>query len=215
MNISSQGPQLHLNSGVGGNGNIRSPNGDRTRLNAEGYQLLRIPTAGNTQQRNRGYDQGANGVDSLNGDLQDFAATNTIFSNFIYFNQRLYVGVGQSPIYAYAFNPGTANTAGFFDTTPAMSTTATFPGRYSFSPQPVISANGSGNAVLWAIDFSGANDILYAFDANALSNQLYASSTNSSDQGPPSVKFSVPVVANGRVYVAGQGLVAVYGLLAK
>jgi len=161
------------------------------------------------------YDSGSNGPDSLNGDLQDFAASNTIFSNFIYFNQRLYVGVGQSPIYAYAFNPGTANTAGFFDTTPAMSTTATFPGRYSFSPQPVISANGSGNAVLWAIDFSGANDILYAFDANALSNQLYASSTNSSDQGPPSVKFSVPVVANGRVYVAGQGLVAVYGLLAK
>jgi outer membrane protein assembly factor BamB len=84
--------------------------------------------------------------------------------------------------------------------------------------QPVFSASGpdagATNAIAWGLDISGSNGVLYAFNANSLSTQLYSSSTNNSrDQAPPSVKFTLPVVANGRVYVAGQGVVAAYGLL--
>jgi hypothetical protein len=164
-----------------------------------------------------GYDEGTNGVDSLNNDLADFNAGGSLFTNFGYFNGRLYIGPDGQPLGAYNFTPGTATTAGSLPTTPSMTTTHSFCNCGSGGgAQPVFSANGpdstATNAIVWAIDNSGSNDVLYAFNANSLSTQLYTSSANSADQGPPSVKFTMPVVANGHVYVAGNGAVAVYGI---
>jgi outer membrane protein assembly factor BamB len=100
-----------------------------------------------------------------------------------------------------------------------MTTSHTFAnGGSAGGVQPIFSANGpdatATNAIAWALDVTGGNDVLYAFNANTLA-QLYTSSANSSDQGPLSIKFTLPIVANGRVYVAGQGLVVAYGLLTK
>jgi hypothetical protein len=166
-----------------------------------------------------GYDQGSNGVDGLNADLEDFAAGGSLFASFGYFNGRLYIGANNSPLAAYDYAPGSATTAGSLPTTPSMSTTHSFCNCGSGGGvQPVFSASGpdasATNAIAWGLDISGSNGVLYAFNANSLSTQLYSSSTNNSrDQAPPSVKFTLPVVANGRVYVAGQGVVAAYGLL--
>jgi hypothetical protein len=90
---------------------------------------------------------------------------------------------------------------------------------------PVISWNGSttgtSNAILWLIDTSGAlatpntAAILRAYDPNNLSNEIYNSSAAASlrDQAGPAVKFTVPTVANGKVYVGTQTELDVYGLL--
>src|ERR1700686_1442131 len=81
---------------------------------------------------------------------------------------------------------------------------------------PVISWNGTDNnsAILWLIDTSGAQTwptasgpaILRAYDPNNLSNEIYSSPTDptSPNTAGPAVKFTVPTVANGKVYVGTQ-----------
>jgi hypothetical protein len=88
---------------------------------------------------------------------------------------------------------------------------------------PVISWNASSNqvssAILWLIDSSGALSntpaILRAFDPSDVSNEIYnsAMAASSRDQAGPAVKFTVPTVANGKVYVGTQTELDVYGLL--
>jgi hypothetical protein len=161
-----------------------------------------------------GYDTGTNGPDSLNGDLQDFATASHIFTSFGYFNSRLYVGVDGHPLAAYNFTPGTSSTAGSLATTPSMQTGVSFNGGSETGAQLSISANGTQNAIVWAMYLGTSTVQLFAFDANNLSTELYASTQNNTrDLGPAPVKFTAPVIANGKVYVGGQGQVAVYGLL--
>jgi hypothetical protein len=85
----------------------------------------------------------------------------------------------------------------------------------------VISSNGTNNAILWLIDSSGAHAtsntpaILRAYDPNNLSNEIYNSTmaAASRDTAGLAVKFTVPTVANGKVYVGTQTELDVYGLL--
>ena len=178
------------------------------------YLLAAIDKTGRMYLLNR-YSLGnfETGMNSANGDLEDFAYSDHALTNFAFFNNRLYTGPSGVPLAAFDFTPGTATTAGYLAETPAMTSTMTFSNGYATGGiQPMISANGSSNAIVWGLDVSG--QVLYAFDANNLATQLYASSTNSTrDAVAPTVKFTVPVVANGHVYLAGQGAVAVYGLL--
>ncbi|MGH7924892.1 MAG: choice-of-anchor D domain-containing protein, partial [Candidatus Binatus sp.] len=81
---------------------------------------------------------------------------------------------------------------------------------------PVISANGTTGGVLWAINNarwqSNGPATLIAFDATNL-QMLYTSDQHSSDNPGPAVKFTVPTVANGSVYVGTQTQLAAFGLL--
>ena len=83
---------------------------------------------------------------------------------------------------------------------------------------PVISANGTAAGILWAIRSDGYNSnspsILYAYDATNVAAVLYTSAQNAArDSAGKAVKFAVPVVTNGKVYVGTQGEVDVYGSL--
>lgn len=180
------------------------------------HLLMTADKTGRVYLLNR-YDLGGfdTGPQMTNGDLQDFVPGGSIFTNLGYFNDRVYIGAADAPLYAFDYTPGTLTTAGFLSTTPSMSTAISFSNSCSTcGTQPMFSANSTANAIAWSLDLSQSNAVLYAFDANNLATQLYSSSSNASrDQGPAPVKFTVPVIANGRVYVAGQNSVAAYGLL--
>jgi hypothetical protein len=96
------------------------------------------------------------------------------------------------------------------------------PMRLTIGATPSISANGNTSGILWAIarqDLLSAKPgskpaILYAFDATNVAKQLYSSTVNPTrDKAGAGVKFVVPTIANGKVYVGTQTEVDVYGLL--
>jgi hypothetical protein len=100
------------------------------------------------------------------------------------------------------------------------------PGARSNSPKfenpgatPSVSADGTRNAIVWAIATKTWNGserpaILYAFDANKIDEPIYTSEQNSArDRAALATRFVVPMVAKGRVYFAARGEVEVYGLL--
>jgi hypothetical protein len=77
---------------------------------------------------------------------------------------------------------------------------------------PSVSANGTANAIVWAIENSGA--ILFAYDATNLTTEFYDSNQAANNRDHFSGnKFITPLVANGRVYVGTPNSVAVFGLL--
>jgi hypothetical protein len=86
---------------------------------------------------------------------------------------------------------------------------------------PVISSNGTTNGILWAVRSDGyrtnAPAILYAYNAqNVGAAPYYVSTENAArDSAGRAVKFVVPVITNGKVYVGAQKEVDVYGLLAS
>jgi len=76
-----------------------------------------------------------------------------------------------------------------------------------------ISANGSSNGIIWAIE-AGTVNTLHAYDATDVSKELYNSNqAGSRDQFGAAGKFTVPTVINGKVYVAGKTELAAFGLL--
>ena len=87
------------------------------------------------------------------------------------------------------------------------------------APTPTVSANGSTNGIVWAVftnkNATGGAAILRAYDAANVSRQLFDSSTKSANTAGPAVKFVVPTVADGRVYLylGTQSELDVYGIL--
>jgi hypothetical protein len=85
---------------------------------------------------------------------------------------------------------------------------------------PAVSADGNRNGIVWLIetkawnDFSNRNAVLHAYDAKDVRHELYNSEENSSrDRVGAALRFTVPTVVNGRVYVEAKGRVDVYGIL--
>jgi hypothetical protein len=83
--------------------------------------------------------------------------------------------------------------------------------------QAAISANGTDNAILWAIEYvAGDKGELRAYDATNVSKELYTSSqAGGRDSFGHASKFSVPTVVNGKVYVGGQTELAIFGNLSQ
>ncbi len=76
-----------------------------------------------------------------------------------------------------------------------------------------VSANGTSNGIVWITDPNPAGAVLYAYDATDLTNELYDSSMNPADQLDAGVKFSVPTIADGQVFVGTADTLSVFGLL--
>jgi hypothetical protein len=79
---------------------------------------------------------------------------------------------------------------------------------------PSVSANANRNGIVWEIQWANPA-VLIASDAKDLSKPLYTSSQPGNNRDVPGngVKFAVPTVANGKVYVGSQDRVSVYGLI--
>ncbi|MFY9529839.1 MAG: chitobiase/beta-hexosaminidase C-terminal domain-containing protein [Candidatus Acidiferrales bacterium] len=97
-------------------------------------------------------------------------------------------------------------------------------GSYGFpGATPSISANGTSNGIVWSIDSSQYGSpgpgpgpaVLHAHDATNVSRELWNSTQGASnrDRAGNAVKFSVPRIANGKVFIGTSTEVDVYGLL--
>jgi hypothetical protein len=151
-----------------------------------------------------------------NQTVQNWSLGNMIASSGTFWQNTFYIGAANSPLQAFAFN----TTTDTFNTAPTSQSNASiaFPGL-----TPVVSADGTANGIIWAVDSSksGTNGaasgpaVLYAFDPNNVGNELWDSSqaAGNRDQAANAVKFVVPTVANGKVYVGAVNALTVYGLL--
>jgi hypothetical protein len=77
-----------------------------------------------------------------------------------------------------------------------------------------ISANGTSNGIVWALDWGAGT--LFAYDATNLTMELYDSNqaANSRDHfSAVGGHFITPMVVNGRVYIGTKTSVAAFGLL--
>ena len=79
---------------------------------------------------------------------------------------------------------------------------------------PAVSANGSSDGIVWAVQNSNPAT-LHAFAAGNLATELYNSNqaANGRDNFGAGNKFMTPSIANGKVYVGTPTGVAVFGLL--
>jgi len=134
-------------------------------------------------------------------------STPHFFGSPAFFNDRLYVqGVGEY-LKAYAFTNGQLNM------TPASQATELCGFRGAI---PSISANGANNGLVWQLTpTTVANPSFRAYNAENLSQKLYDSYL-STQAGLPDrlnfVKFLVPTIANGKVYLGQVDSLAVFGL---
>jgi hypothetical protein len=145
-------------------------------------------------------------------------ASTGIWGSPAFWNNTVYWGGGNDGgtadyVKAWSFN---ANGSGLLSTSPVSQTSQVF----SFSTAaPVISANGTSNGILWILDnssyLSTCCQVLYAFNASNLGTMLYNSNQAAGSRDVPggAVKFTAPVVANGKIYVGSQGKVSAFGIL--
>jgi hypothetical protein len=161
--------------------------------------------------------------------LQAFQAGPAAFGTPAFWRNALYFAGSGSPVRRFVFNTSTS----LFNTVASsVSKNAfRFPGA-----TPSISSNGDSNGIVWALDtsmYGYSNDsvsgcsvvpvpascwgpaVLHAYDATNLTLELWNSNqaSNSRDLAGNAVKFTVPTVANGRVYISTSSEIDVYGLL--
>lgn len=132
-----------------------------------------------------------------------------LFSVPTYWNNNVYLGAVSDTLKAFTLNGGLLSS----QPTSQSSASFTFPGASTS-----VSANGNQSGIVWAIQsdqyLNHGDDILYAFDATNLANELYSTLQNPNRDDPGgAVKFQIPVVANGKVYVGALQQVSVYGIL--
>ena len=142
------------------------------------------------------------------------AVTHGIWGSPTYWNGNVYFGAGDGNNPAMRSDPMRVFS---FDSTATLSTSPTsvttekfaFPG-----PTPPVSASGTTNGIAWALEdllyctessIGCGSAILHAYDATNLATEFWNSSQNAADAAGNAVKFTVPTIVNGKVYVGTRG----------
>lgn len=137
----------------------------------------------------------------------DGALGGDVRSSPAYFNGNLYYGANGASLRAFSVTGAKVSTTA----TSKSAGTFGYPGT-----SPVVSANGTSNAIVWAHEnaASGAA-VLHAYDASNLATELYNSTqaTGSRDSFGSGNKFITPTVAGGKVFVGTTNSVAIFGPL--
>lgn len=163
-----------------------------------------------------GYNASGNNVVAQVGALPGLWGTPSFWNNNIYFwgyNDALRQ-------YSLTFNNGQPQlmlTATSHDNEYSPENTNHFLGSTSS-----ISSNGSSNGIVWTDDWRSGGQtslltqVLYAHDAANVSTTLWSSAQNADrDSAGPAQKWAVPTVADGKVFLAANDQLNVYGLLTQ
>jgi hypothetical protein len=145
-------------------------------------------------------------IENISGQLLSVFSAPAYWNNYVYFGSAGPDGGAPENLKAFSLTNGLLSW-------PAISESPT---QYSWpGPTPAVSANGTNDAILWALETTpSVPAVLHAYDATNLAHELYNSNQNPVRDDPGSaVKFAVPTVVNGKVYVGAVQQVSAYGLL--
>jgi uncharacterized repeat protein (TIGR03806 family) len=127
------------------------------------------------------------------------------WSSPAYFNHMIYYHGSGDVLKAFAI------TNAFITSASSSGTSYGYPGA-----TPTVSANGTQNGIVWDLqtDAYGSSGpaVLHAYPATNVAVELYNSSQNLARDNPGgAVKYTLPVVVNGKVYVGAQYTLSVFG----
>jgi len=138
---------------------------------------------------------------------QELKFPNGIFSTGAFWNSTLFLTPVSESLQAFSLSSSTAKL------TPAANATSTtfkWPG----ATPSISSMPDNSNGIVWALDNSNyctaqspgcGPAILHAYNASNLSAEYWNSTQAIGNTGGNAVKFTVPTVANGKVYVGTRG----------
>jgi outer membrane protein assembly factor BamB len=120
-----------------------------------------------------------------------------------YFNGSIYCTGVNATLKRFAFDFSNPSKP-LLNPTPAGQTAQVFqyPGL-----TPSISSNGTQDAIVWGYEYNSTRAVLHAYDPSTLT-ELY----NSGSLLGGGVKFAVPTIANGRVYLGTANSLVAFGL---
>jgi hypothetical protein len=146
-------------------------------------------------------------VDSTGTNYANIASYE-IFGTPAYFNGAAYLGVTPTSTSA----PGGVREFDYTSILSAQTDTSNYQVEGTYGTTPFISANGTSDGIVWYVNQGNplqnsskatpTSASLVAYDASNYPTQLYSSTTNSGDTPGYGIKFSSPVVANGKVYIS-------------
>jgi hypothetical protein len=140
--------------------------------------------------------------------LQRIYSGGNLYATGAFWNNNFYIAAVGKPLSTYTLTTSTApfSTSG----TPASSTSY----REGGGTPSVSSAGSAANGIVWALDNANyctnqspgcGPTVLHAYVATNLATELWNSGANAADKAGDAVKFTVPTIANGKVYVGTRG----------
>jgi hypothetical protein len=138
--------------------------------------------------------------------VQTMAVPNGVFGSMAYWNHYVYVLSDGDALRQFAVIDG------------KLSPKAASSVR-GVSATPTVSANSLDDGIVWVLRSKVWNApdqpaALYAYDAANVAHELYNSEQNAGRDRPGlALRFNIPMVVNGHVYVGAKHEVDVYGLL--
>ncbi|KAA6457938.1 pyrrolo-quinoline quinone [Acidobacteria bacterium AB60] len=140
--------------------------------------------------------------------VQTISTNGGIFGAVAYWNQHVYLLNEGDRLQEYRLVGGKL----------VFKAAATFSLR-DHAATPAVSANGSKDGIVWVVSSKGWNSpdrtaVLHAVDASNVAHELYNSQQNARrDHAGLALRFNIPTVVNGHVYIGAKHEVDVYGLL--
>jgi hypothetical protein len=142
---------------------------------------------------------------------------NNIFSTPVYWNGSIYYHSSHDVLHAFSWSAST----GLMSTSPTSSATTVYT---QHGATPSLSSNGDANGIIWDTDNTNYDQntpsssgplVLHAYNATNVATELYNSSqaTGSRDTAGLALKFTVPTIASGKVFVPTGDELDIYGLL--
>ena len=186
VNLPQGSPVRHLAIGGGKDGDIFVVNRDHLGGYGDAEALQMLGT---------GTEKGLSG-----------ATPGLIFGEGAFWDDRYYITGAGEPMKAYRLDPATAHLS--FELAASEPRAFGYPGA-----TPAISSMGDRNGIVWVLDdrlyctpaSQGCGPtVLRAYDARTL-RELWSSPLSGANAAGNAVKFTVPTIANGRVYIGTRG----------
>jgi len=192
-------------------------------VNTANLGQLQPNDAGAAQTFFFGSGRSGNCVDNHGQTVSGETSSSSFYGTGAWFNGSLFEGNDPGPLKSYQYASGHLTPTGV---------TAETISSLSYGTTPFVSSSGTSNGIVWVLDHglpiqdpnsaTPAPAILRAYDATNISHLLYSTAQNPGDVPGFGIKFTSPIVANGKVFIvtahdpltasSPQGELDIYGL---